>query len=165
MPKSPVVPVIEKRHPEWKRRFYSNISYEFSVILGDRFDSIEDFRAAFDGLRSDLNDYRGVLDMILEKEVPGGELTWRDFKWIRANRWKQCPVCGRIYLDYTNGRAVTCYLDEYLRFNLQTREYYDNVDYRGKVKSMCSEKYRAWRKRGRQGPLGYIAFKGGGFAS
>jgi hypothetical protein len=163
MPKSPIVEQISHFDVESERCFYSDLTASFYQILGDRFNSLEEFQMEFADFRSDLNDYRATLDRILEDIAPGYGLTWRDFTWMRENRWKQCAVCGRIYLDYTNGRSMTCYLDEYLRFSLQSRRFMDNVDYRGRAKSMCGAKYTAWKKRGRTGPVNFILFKKGEF--
>jgi hypothetical protein len=163
MPKSPVVVPIEHFSVEDERCFYSDLTGSFYRILGDRFNSLEEFRVEFADFRSDLNEYRATLDRILEDIAPKHGLTWRDFMWLKENRWKQCAVCGRIYLDYTNGKSKTCYLDEYLRFSLQSRRFIDSVDYRGRVKSMCSSKYTAWKKRGRCGPIDFVMFRKGEF--
>jgi hypothetical protein len=163
MPKSPVVKPIAHLDAEELRSFYTELTKAFFRLLGDRFHNAEEFREEFADFRSDLNEYRATLDRMLEEIAPGYDLTWRDFRWIKENRWKQCVVCGRIYLDYTNGRAMTCYLDEYLRYSLSSRQFIDNVDYRGKAKSLCSAKYTAWKKRGRTGPINFILFRRGEF--
>lgn len=163
MPKSPAVKGIIELDAEDQRRFYADLTASFYLIFGCQFSRVEDFRTLFQEFRRDLNDYRATLDVILSDIAPEYDLTWRDFTWIRENRWKMCTVCGRIYLDYSNGKSKTCYLDEYLRFSLQSREFINNVDYRGKPKSLCSAKYTAWKKRGRTGPINFIMFRKGEF--
>ncbi|MER7560832.1 MULTISPECIES: hypothetical protein [Actinomycetes] len=163
MPKSPAVKVIIELDAEDQRRFYADLTASFYLIFGCQFSRVEDFRMLFQDLRRDLNDYRATLDAILSNIAPDYGLTWRDFTWIRENRWKKCAVCDRIYLDYSNGKSKTCYLDEYLRFSLQSREFINNIDYRGKSKSLCSAKYTAWKKRGRTGPMNFIMFRKGEF--
>lgn len=163
MPKSPVVCKLSQLNAEEERRFYADLTASFYELLGDRFASLEDFQHEFKEFRSNLNEYRETLDRILSAIAPEYELTWRDFMWIRENRWKQCVVCGRIYLDYTNGKSKTCYLDEYLRFSLSSREFMTNVDYRGRAKSMCAAKYTAWKKRGKTGQIEFILFRKGDF--
>lgn len=158
MPKSPVVPGISNLNAEDQRCFYADLSVSLFSLLGDRFASLEDFKAEFRDFRSDLHDYRATLDRILADIAPNYGLTWRDFTWVKENRWKQCAVCRRVYIDYTNGKAKTCYLDEYLRFSLQSRRFIDNVDYRGKSKSLCGAKHTAWKRRGRTGPVDFIMF-------
>lgn len=163
MPKSHVVDGLSSFNAEDQRCFYADLTVSFYRLLGDRFSSLEEFKAEFSAFRSDLSDYRATMDRILVDIAPDLRLTWRDFTWIKENRWKQCAVCGRIYLDYTNGKSITCYLDEYLRFSLASREFIPNVDYRGRSKSLCSAKYTAWKKRGRTGPVNFIMFTKGEF--
>ncbi len=163
MPKSPDVSKIAQLDAEEERQFYADLTVSFYELLGDTFASLEDFRREFTEFRGDLNEYRATLDRILNGIAPKYGLTWRDFTWIKENRWKQCVVCGRIYLDYTNGKSKTCYLDEYLRFSLNSREFMTNVDYRGRAKSMCAAKYTAWKKRGKTGSIEFILFKKGDF--
>lgn len=163
MPKSPTVTGMAHLDAEDQRAFYADLTASFYGLLGDRFASLQDFKDEFSAFRSDLNDYRATIDRILNDIAPDLGLTWRDFTWIKENRWKCCVVCGRYYIDYTNGKSYTCYLNEYLRFSLASRRFIDNVDYRGRSKSMCAAKYTAWKKRGRTGPVNFIMFTKGEF--
>lgn len=160
MPK-PYVAKLSHFNAEEERLFYRNLTAALAELLLSSGQTLEDFRAEFESFRSDRRDFRRSFDAVLKRVAPGiPDLSWRDFRWLRANKWRQCPVCGRLYIDYSNGKGVACYLDIYERWSKQGQRWIAEVDYRGRVNSACRAKYDAWKRRGRTGPVDFVLFNG-----
>ncbi|WP_078390706.1 hypothetical protein [Shouchella patagoniensis] len=160
MPK-PTVQKLAHLNAEEERDFYRSLTAHLSGLLFYDGLMLDEFREEFEAFRADKADYRRSFDAVLKRVAPEiDDLSWRDFRWLRANKWRQCPVCNRLYIDYSNGKGVACYLDAYVRWSKEGQRWIADVNYRGRVNSVCRAKYDAWKRRGRTGAIDFVLFNG-----
>lgn len=160
MPK-PKIAKIAHFSAEEERAFYRSLTAELGEVIYYDGMSMGDFRENFISFQREKEEYRTFLDDTLKRIAPDvDDLCWRDFRWLAAHKWRMCPVCGRVYLEYSNGKGVACYLDDHVRWSKKGQRWINDVDYRGRVRSKCRAKYDAWKRRGRTGPVDFVLFNG-----
>lgn len=108
-----------------------------SVFQTGEYTSEKDLQGDFQLFKSNIKQYREIIDRLLKDNPLNRELTWRDVK-IEEKRWRLCKVCGKPFIAYdTKNNMRICAKQDYVRYNSARKRYYKSTG-----KSMCYMIYR-----------------------